>query len=84
VSSEFKTVDQLIEEGSHLDELEKLRWQRGQAAKQCAYLCFSSGTSGLPVCASYSPTQVRVADEFIFLERRHDFASEYDIRNSPT
>jgi acyl-coenzyme A synthetase/AMP-(fatty) acid ligase len=51
---EFKTVDQLIEEGAHLAELEKLRWKKGQAAKQCAYLCFSSGTSGLPVCVPHA------------------------------
>nr|KMM67454.1 4-coumarate-CoA ligase 2 [Coccidioides posadasii RMSCC 3488] len=44
----FKTVNQLIEKGSNLDELEDLRWKKGQAARQCAYLCFSSGTSGLP------------------------------------
>ena len=46
----FKTVDQLIETGRKLKELERLRWTKGQGARQTAFLCYSSGTSGLPVC----------------------------------
>ena len=49
VSEEFKTVDQLIQEGNNLPQLEELRWEKGQGAKQTAFLCYSSGTSGLPV-----------------------------------
>ncbi|KAL8725018.1 MAG: hypothetical protein Q9166_007617 [cf. Caloplaca sp. 2 TL-2023] len=45
---EFKTVDQLIQEGAGLPALEKLRWEKGQGARQTAFLCYSSGTSGLP------------------------------------
>jgi hypothetical protein len=45
----FKTVSQLIEEASKLPKIEELRWKKGQGAKQTAYLCYSSGTSGLPV-----------------------------------
>ncbi|KAL3418926.1 AMP-binding enzyme [Phlyctema vagabunda] len=44
----FQTVGQLIEQGSKLGQLEQLKWQPGQGAKQTAYLCYSSGTSGLP------------------------------------
>ncbi|KAL8805034.1 MAG: hypothetical protein Q9182_002236 [Xanthomendoza sp. 2 TL-2023] len=44
----IKTVDQLIQEGSKLPELENLRWEKGQGARQTAFLCYSSGTSGLP------------------------------------
>ncbi|OJD19178.1 hypothetical protein AJ78_00880 [Emergomyces pasteurianus Ep9510] len=44
----FKTVEQLIGEGCSLPKLEKLNWQSGQGAKQTAFLCYSSGTSGLP------------------------------------
>ena len=44
-----KTVDQLIEHGSSLPPLEPLKWDKGQAARQTAFLCYSSGTSGLPV-----------------------------------
>ncbi len=46
---EFKTVDQLIEDGSNIHSLEKLKWEKGQGARQTAFLCYSSGTSGLPV-----------------------------------
>ena len=46
---EFKTVDRLIEDGESLERLEPLRWTKGQGARQTAFLCFSSGTSGLPV-----------------------------------
>ena len=45
----FKTVDQLIEEGARLPRLEELKWQKGEGAKRVAFLCYSSGTSGLPV-----------------------------------
>ncbi|KAF4472862.1 amp-binding enzyme [Fusarium albosuccineum] len=44
----FKTIDDLIEEGRNLPELEPLKWAKGQGARQVAYLCYSSGTSGLP------------------------------------
>ncbi|KAK2813974.1 hypothetical protein FQN50_000378 [Emmonsiellopsis sp. PD_5] len=46
--TEFTSVDQIINRGSGLGNLEPLKWEKGQGAKQCAYLCFSSGTSGLP------------------------------------
>lgn len=46
----FKTVGQLIVEGARLPELEPLKWVKGQGKQQTAYLCYSSGTSGLPVC----------------------------------
>ena len=49
VSSEFKTLTQLIKEGSSLPELEPIRWSKGQGARQTAFLCYSRGTSGLPV-----------------------------------
>lgn len=45
----FKTISQLIEAGEELGELEPLKWEKGQGARQTAYLCYSSGTSGLPV-----------------------------------
>ncbi|KPM42945.1 hypothetical protein AK830_g3623 [Neonectria ditissima] len=44
----FNTVDDLIEEGKTLPELAALNWAKGQGARQVAYLCYSSGTSGLP------------------------------------
>lgn len=48
VPKEFKTLDQLLEEGKKLPELEKVKWSPGQGARQTAFLCYSSGTSGLP------------------------------------
>jgi acyl-CoA synthetase (AMP-forming)/AMP-acid ligase II len=45
----FKTVGQLIAAGETLPKLEALKWKRGQGKKQTAYLCYSSGTTGLPV-----------------------------------
>jgi acyl-CoA synthetase (AMP-forming)/AMP-acid ligase II len=46
---EFKTLTQLIKQGSSLPELEPIKWSKGQGARQTAFLCYSSGTSGLPV-----------------------------------
>lgn len=45
---DMKTFDQLLEEGKKLPELEPLKWEKGQGARQTAFLCYSSGTSGLP------------------------------------
>ncbi|KAF5539314.1 integral membrane protein pth11 [Fusarium napiforme] len=44
----FTTLDDLVTEGATLPELEPLRWVKGQGARQVAFLCYSSGTSGLP------------------------------------
>lgn len=47
--NDIKTVDQLIEDVERLPQLEELKWEKGQGARQTAFLCYSSGTSGLPV-----------------------------------
>lgn len=44
----MKTVDDLIREGAKLPRLEPLKWEQGHGAKRTAFLCYSSGTSGLP------------------------------------
>ncbi|KAK8877251.1 acetyl-CoA synthetase-like protein [Apiospora arundinis] len=44
----YKTLDELIEEGSSLPPLESPAWTTDQGARQVAFICFSSGTSGLP------------------------------------
>ncbi|POR34541.1 Putative 4-coumarate--CoA ligase 1 [Tolypocladium paradoxum] len=46
--SDLKTVDQLVDEGKELAALPSLEWSEGQGARQIAFLCSSSGTSGLP------------------------------------
>lgn len=48
----YKTVNQLIREGEKLPKLEELRWSKGEGARRTAFLCYSSGTSGLPVRSS--------------------------------
>jgi acyl-CoA synthetase (AMP-forming)/AMP-acid ligase II len=49
VPKEFKTLSQLMKEGESLPALEPIKWEKGQGARQTAFLCYSSGTSGLPV-----------------------------------
>lgn len=45
----YTTIDDLVAEGKNLPPLKPLQWVRGQGARQTAFLCYSSGTSGLPV-----------------------------------
>jgi hypothetical protein len=45
----YPTIDDLVAEGNALPELPPLQWTSGQGKRQVAYLCYSSGTSGLPV-----------------------------------
>lgn len=45
--SGHKTLTQLISDGASLPALEPLKWTPGQGARQTAFLCYSSGTSGL-------------------------------------
>lgn len=44
----YKTIEDFIDEGSKLPKLEPLNWKDGDNAKKVAFLCYSSGTSGLP------------------------------------
>lgn len=45
----FKSIDELIEEGRQLEAVEPEAWAPQQGKHQTAFLCYSSGTSGLPV-----------------------------------
>jgi len=76
----YKTVDQLITEGEGLPELEPLRWEKGQGARQTAFLCYSSGTSGLPVRPPGAfMSRVTTNPKRYSTERRDDFAPQRDL-----
>lgn len=75
--AEYKTLAQFLEAGKSLPKLEKLNWSAGEGARRTAFLCYSSGTSGLPVSRGYtSATKVRIANQNPFTERCHDFSSQ--------
>ncbi|KAL6718823.1 hypothetical protein ACLMJK_003057 [Lecanora helva] len=82
---DIKTVDQLITIGANLPSLEKLRWEKGQGARQTAFLCYSSGTSGLPkgVMISHRNVIANVLQVTAFekLQRnaRKEPGSRYDV-----
>ncbi|KAJ5562418.1 phenylacetyl-CoA ligase pclA-Penicillium chrysogenum [Penicillium sp. DV-2018c] len=46
--AEFKTVAQILEAGKSLPPVEELKWSAGEGARRTAFLCYSSGTSGMP------------------------------------
>jgi acyl-CoA synthetase (AMP-forming)/AMP-acid ligase II len=71
----LKTVDDLIREGEKLDRLPKLNWEKGDGALRTAFLCYSSGTSGLPVSSECS-IGTRKYTLTSLTERRHDLAQE--------
>lgn len=56
----FRTFQSLLDLGVPRLPLEPLAWEKGQGASQIAFICFSSGTSGVPV--SILPTRQRVFD----------------------
>ncbi|OAA75173.1 phenylacetyl-CoA ligase [Akanthomyces lecanii RCEF 1005] len=45
---DFSSVDDLVAQGKTLPAPPPLSWIKGQGARQTAFLCYSSGTSGLP------------------------------------
>ncbi|KAJ5836491.1 hypothetical protein N7447_002517 [Penicillium robsamsonii] len=44
----YKSVSELIEAGKSLPPVDQLRWSAGEGARRTAFLCYSSGTSGMP------------------------------------
>ena len=47
----FKSLEDLVALGAPMQQPEPLIWEKGQAKKQVAYLCATSGTSGKQVRA---------------------------------
>lgn len=47
--AEYKSVSELIEVGKSLPPVDELRWSAGEGTRRTAFLCYSSGTSGMPV-----------------------------------
>ncbi|PFH55972.1 hypothetical protein XA68_17311 [Ophiocordyceps unilateralis] len=47
-SGAHASTDDLVAEAETLPPVEPLGWTKGHGARQTAYLCYSSGTSGLP------------------------------------
>ncbi|KAJ6119141.1 hypothetical protein N7523_003421 [Penicillium sp. IBT 18751x] len=48
VPSELKSISQVAEAGKSLPLVQPVQWGPGEAARRTAFLCYSSGTSGLP------------------------------------
>jgi long-subunit acyl-CoA synthetase (AMP-forming) len=61
-TDEFKTLGHLVNEGLSLPALEPIKWTAGQGARQTAFLCYSSGTSGLPVRIGSTNYRIKPAD----------------------
>jgi hypothetical protein len=47
--TEYKTIADILESGKSLPPVDELNWGPGEGARRTAFLCYSSGTSGLPV-----------------------------------
>jgi acyl-CoA synthetase (AMP-forming)/AMP-acid ligase II len=80
---EFKTLGQLMKEGSSLPALEPIRWPKGQGARQAAFLCYSSGTSGLPVGGRLSLGVYPAVTNTSPPERRHDLPPQRHCQHHP-
>jgi acyl-CoA synthetase (AMP-forming)/AMP-acid ligase II len=77
----FKTVESMIAEGVNLPDIESLQWTEGQGARQPAFLCYSSGTSGVPVSISSENKDCWLdRDAHRNTESCHDFASECHLQ----
>ena len=84
-SSEFRTVNDLIKDGESLPKLPQLQWAEGQGARQTAFLCYSSGTSGLPVwCRNQSMVDrcnvTNISQKGVMISHRNVIANTLQIK----
>jgi acyl-CoA synthetase (AMP-forming)/AMP-acid ligase II len=83
IPTDIKSVNQLIAEGKTLSPLPELKWAQGQGARQTAFLCSSSGTSGLPVsmCSIDGQFAIMITDRGVS-EKCHDLAQKHYRQHS--
>lgn len=80
----FTGVEELIEQGRNLAELEGLRWTAGQGARQPAFLSYSSGTSGLPVINRSFPPRFKGWQLTAIIESRHHIPPQRHCQHPAT
>lgn len=52
---EFGSVTELMMLGKQEPSIDALRWNKGEGKRRAAFISYSSGTSGLPVCTLTQP-----------------------------
>ncbi|PYI15930.1 phenylacetyl-CoA ligase [Aspergillus japonicus CBS 114.51] len=84
--AEFKTVDHLIEAGKALPKVAALNWGPGEGARRTAFLCYSSGTSGLPkgVMISHRNVIANVLQIKAFEQDYRDSRKDPGTQSEPT
>lgn len=84
--SKKQTTNGLVELGRSQPKLQRPAWSKGEGKRRIAFICYSSGTSGLPVSA-YTPllkqTPYHQCTNPATLERCNDIALQcYSQHNS--
>ncbi|KAF3916988.1 S-dihydroxybenzoyltransferase [Orbilia brochopaga] len=78
---EFKTFDDLVEEGKKMEKVEALRWENGFSRKKIAFVSYSSGTSGLPkgVLISHFNMITNVLQMYLYSKSFRDFSKPSNV-----
>jgi ribosome assembly protein SQT1 len=75
----FITVSDLVERGKKLPPLEPLKWSKGEGARRTAFLCYSSGTSGLPVSHQFLMAGSNKVQKGVMISHRNVIANVMQI-----